>query len=275
MIIVFYRSDDVDVPLDPEMSLYLQYSCSADLPSTVKVFDSTGKQSVTLANFQYSGQPMFHCELSEFQGNNYLVFTAIEVGKIGFKVDQVSYSQTSYGLQRFEMTKKHTPFDKHIQIFKNGFYNLTQPNDITFHVKLSSSFVDFSYQLVDTTWAQQLWAAAQNKQLTDVEFVVGGKSFAAHRFIISYRSPVFAAMFSTDMTEANTGTVTINDTDAGIFEIFLKFLYTGTLEPISSAGNDRLRTLADKYQVETLVSIYQSLPPELSKEDCIEFIMCS
>ena len=79
-------------------------------------------------------------------------------------------------------------------------------------VKLHRFVRNFDYQLVNAKWTQQLWAAAHIKQLTDVEFLVGGKSFGVHRFIISARSRVFAAMFSSDMIEGNTGTVTINET---------------------------------------------------------------
>jgi hypothetical protein len=104
--------------------------------------------------------------------------------------------------------------------------------------------------------------------LTDIEFLVGGRAFAAHRFIVSSRSPVFAAMFRSDMIEANTGTVTINDTDPDVFETFLKFLYTGTLEPISLADDERLQTLANKYQVDTLVSFSSE-----AKEDLIDILM--
>ena len=72
----------------------------------------------------------------------------------------------------------------------------------------------------------QLWKSACTKQLNDVEFLVGEKSFWAHRFIVSARSPVFAAMFSSDMIEATKGKVEIVDTEADVFETFLKFLYT-------------------------------------------------
>ena len=154
-----------------------------------------------------------------------------------------------------------------IQIFRCAT-NLTEPCDVTFHVNLSSSSVNFGYQLVDATWTEQLWAAAQNKQLTDVEFLVDGKAFGVHRFIVSSRSPVFAAMFSSDMIEANTGAVTINETDSDVFETFLQFLYTGNLEPFSLASDYRLRALADKYQVKTLLS----LSPE-NKEDLVDVLM--
>ena len=58
-------------------------------------------------------------------------------------------------------------------------------------------------------------------------------------------------MFSSGMKEAETGQVCIEDTDSDTFQVFLKFLYTGTFEP-SSIDQD-LFEVADKYQVETLI----------------------
>ena len=77
-------------------------------------------------------------------------------------------------------------------------------------------------------------------------------------------------MFSSKMIEATTGKVEIVDTEPDVFEIFLKFLCTGTLEPFSLASDDRLSALADKYQVETLLAICQSFPPVVEKEDVFE-----
>ena len=209
---------------------------------------------------------MFHCEMTKFHDLRYLVFTAINVGKIGLKIEQVTYSAKKHGnLRKFEMKEKRTPFETKIQIFKHGLvledvFNLV---DTKFYVKLGRQpSLNFGYQLVDATWTDQLWKAAKTKQLTDVEFLVDGKAFGAHLFIVSARSPVFAAMFSTDMIEANTGTVTINDTDPDVFETFLIFLYTGALEPFSLANDYRLRALADKYQVDTLLRLCQSFPPQ-------------
>ena len=120
-------------------------------------------------------------------------------------------------------------------------------------MKLSGSTNNFVYQLIDENWMDQLWKSACTKQLNDVEFLVGEKSFWAHRFIVSARSPVFAAMFSSDMIEATKGKVEIVDTKADVFETFLKFLYTGHLETYD--GLEQLLALAIKYEVETLKNV--------------------
>lgn len=240
--------------------------------------DATRKQSVTLATFEYRNEPMFHCKMTKLDYGKYfaLFFTGVEVEKMGFKIAEVTYSILEVGLERHKMEAKCTHFEKHIQIFKAcPPKELDETFEIVFYVKLCRSTRNFDYQLVDELWTQQLWMAAQTKQLTDVEFVVDERAFAAHRFIVSARSPVFAAMFSSEMIEANTGTVVINDTDPVVFETFLKFLYIGALEPFPLVGDERLRALADKYQVETLLRLCKSFPSEVNKEELIGFIMCS
>ena len=203
-------------------------------------------------------------------------FSGAELEKIEFKIAQVTYSIPELGLEKQKMEEIITRFVKDIQIFKDSpSKEIDRGFSVTFHVQLTSSTSNFDYQLIDATWMEQLWSAARTNQLTDVEFLVGDKSFSAHRFILSARSPVFTAMFNSDMTEAKTGTVAINETNPDVFEVFLKFLYTGTLEPFSLAEDKQLLALADKYQVETLLIICQSFPPEVNKEELVEFILCS
>ena len=127
------------------------------------------------------------------------------------------------------------------------------PCRIFFYVKLSSMVSNFGHKFVDSTWKEQLWASAVNKQFTDVEFLVGDESISAHRSLLSARSPVFAAMFASGMEETITGQVCIEDADFSTFCDFLKFLYTGTLE--SSVKKEKLLAVADKYQVETLLNV--------------------
>ena len=77
-------------------------------------------------------------------------------------------------------------------------------NPSTFHVQLRSTVSNYINKLMDSTWSQQLWAAAIERKMTDVEFLVGEETFGAHRFLLSVRSPVFAAMFASRVKEAAT-----------------------------------------------------------------------
>jgi len=143
------------------------------------------------------------------------------------------------------------------------------PFVVTFRVELSGAVNNFTNKPVDVTWNQQLWAAAVNREMTDVEFLVGEETFGAHRSLLSARSPVFGAMFTSGMKEAKTGRVRIVDIDPTAFEHFLKFLYTGMLE--SSAMGEELFTIADKYQVETLMELcHPSTQPADTDDDILQ-----
>lgn len=99
-----------------------------------------------------------------------------------------------------------------------------------------------------------MWAAVTEGQLTDTEFVVGDRIFAAHRAVVAARSPVFAAMFGTDMKESRGRQVDIEDIDARTFEEFLYFLYTGQLRRSSADVRSIWSSCHSYFQYETLSS---------------------
>ena len=146
---------------------------------------------------------------------------------------------------------------------------------ITFLVHLATTIPNYNHTFLDSTWKDQLWNAALSGDFTDVEIVVGGKSFATHRFILSARSPVFSAMFSSansGMLEAETGKVFITErVDPDDFACFLQFIYTGILP--SAAKKTKLFPLADKYQVETLKDLCNPVGSLLDAHDASEALL--
>ena len=84
---------------------------------------------------------------------------------------------------------------------------------------------------------------------------MGGTIFPAHKAVVAARSPVFNKIFTTEMLESKTDQVKIDDIQPDIFEIFLKFLYSGMLTKTSTEKNQQLLYVAEKYQVETLTNI--------------------
>lgn len=74
---------------------------------------------------------------------------------------------------------------------------------------------------------QVLW---EEKKLFDVTIEAGGSSFGAHRVILSSCSPYFSAMFTGQMKERETNSVTIHDVPAHVMEAILKYCYTATIE---------------------------------------------
>jgi BTB/POZ domain len=88
-------------------------------------------------------------------------------------------------------------------------------------------------------------------------FQVAGKTFKAHRLILSARSAVFAAMFRPDSNfgEAQRGQLLVTDSTPKAVEVMLKYLYTGRVEWPSNNGKsvpalqEAVLKLADKYSL--------------------------
>lgn len=53
-----------------------------------------------------------------------------------------------------------------------------------------------------------------------------GKSLKAHKIILAAQNPVFAAMFSTNMQEAKSGIVKVDDVTNCVMDIMLFYLYS-------------------------------------------------
>jgi len=83
------------------------------------------------------------------------------------------------------------------QRFANTFLNLEncshRPIRLTFYVHVRCCVDHFNYQFFDSLMETQLWAAARDRVLTDVEFIVGEEVIAAHRPIIAARCPILAS----------------------------------------------------------------------------------
>ena len=77
-----------------------------------------------------------------------------------------------------------------------------------------------------------------SKEHSDVTLIVGEKQFAAHKAILAARSPVFSAMFSSELKECREGRAEITDIDCEVFEHLLKYIYTGEVPPLDQFGTE-------------------------------------
>lgn len=97
-----------------------------------------------------------------------------------------------------------------------------------------------------------------SKRCADVEFLVGGETFAAHRLVLAVRSPVFVAEHFGPMKEGVNvnDVIEINDMDAQVFKALLNFIYTDTLLEMDQEEDatmaQHLLVAADKYGLERL-----------------------
>ncbi|CAM0902588.1 unnamed protein product [Alopecurus aequalis] len=94
---------------------------------------------------------------------------------------------------------------------------------------------------------------------TDVTFSVGGDEFCAHRFLLTARSPIFAAQLFGPMADKDMRHVEVTDMEPTIFGMMLRYIYTDSLPPCSDNGGaynapvmQHLLVAADRYGLDRL-----------------------
>ncbi|GFU79736.1 TD and POZ domain-containing protein 3 [Trichonephila clavipes] len=88
--------------------------------------------------------------------------------------------------------------------------------------------------------------------LSDVTLRTASETFNAHKTILSARSPVFLAMFTTDMKESMQDYVDVSDLDNDIVRRMLLYMYTNNLEDLHWESAFKLYPAANKYQIVAL-----------------------
>ncbi|XP_042462572.1 ARM REPEAT PROTEIN INTERACTING WITH ABF2 isoform X1 [Zingiber officinale] len=96
-----------------------------------------------------------------------------------------------------------------------------------------------------------------NSTLSDVTFLVEGKCFFAHRIALLASSDAFRAMFDggyrviKEASEKDARDIEIPNIRWEIFELMMRFIYTGSVEVTNMVAQDLLRA-ADQYLLEGL-----------------------
>lgn len=93
--------------------------------------------------------------------------------------------------------------------------------------------IDLSFEKIETNpiCFQGIDSFLNNEKYSDVTFNVGDKIFPGHKLILSAKSPVFNRMLSSDMKEALTNIIVIEDIEPEVFyevlrhAIFYFFIY--------------------------------------------------
>lgn len=98
----------------------------------------------------------------------------------------------------------------------------------------------------------------ESGQAADVRFKVEEEELAAHKFILTARSPVFRALLNAPMREGQEGDVDIKDVRKPVFQALLYFTYTDQLpEELEGSNLDcamaqHLLVAADRFQLPRL-----------------------
>ncbi|XP_037438532.1 BTB/POZ and MATH domain-containing protein 1-like [Triticum dicoccoides] len=92
----------------------------------------------------------------------------------------------------------------------------------------------------------------QSNDGADLTFQVGGRTFPAHRCVLTARSSVFKAGLLGALVESSCSTIEIRDMEPDVFEYLLHFIYTDSvpLHDVVMAGH--LLEAADRYDIPRL-----------------------
>ncbi|RDY01205.1 Arm repeat protein with ABF2, partial [Mucuna pruriens] len=90
-----------------------------------------------------------------------------------------------------------------------------------------------------------------NATLSDVTFLVEGKRFYAHRICLLASSDAFRAMFDGGYREKEARDIEIPNIRWEVFELMMRFIYTGSVDVTLDIAQDLLRA-ADQYLLEGL-----------------------
>ncbi|KAJ1276484.1 hypothetical protein BS78_05G217900 [Paspalum vaginatum] len=138
----------------------------------------------------------------------------------------------------------------------NVFDNFSVRCDITSQGAAAARFV----VVPPSSMGQDLGRLRASGKGADVAFEVAGETFAAHRKILTTRSPVFMAEFFGPMKEMAVNSccsVRIEDMEATVFKALLHFVYTDSLPEIDEGVeamvmSQHLLVAADRYGLERL-----------------------
>jgi len=99
--------------------------------------------------------------------------------------------------------------------------------------------------------------------------------FYCHKFMLSARSPVFHAMFQSDMVENKSGSVDVEDIHPNVMIEMLRYIYSGCMLAIEIYGRELLAA-AEKYQLDKLkICCEEYLSGTLDVENCIDLLILS
>ena len=127
----------------------------------------------------------------------------------------------------------------------------------------------------DLNLSQNYSNLLKDGKFSDVKIVVDGSEMSAHKAVLSARSPVFNAMFETEMLESRENLIRIEDFSKEVVEELLKFIYSGKVSNLAKVAKDLL-SAADKYELPQLSELCeQFLMSDLSVESAPEILVLS
>ncbi len=240
------------------------------------------KEPKTIASkmILFRGERVFRVGLKNHVKSPILLFLAADLNKIGMRVEDVMYGVEDADTcpAKMEEMKREDQIgiDGSLQLFTIKLDEMvTGHRTFVFRICIKGNVPGYSYRLSDRLGKDQLWAAKENPNFADVEFIVKGQKLLANKSILAARSPVFAGEFSKEQpVSKGRHQIRIDGVEPSIVEKFLHFIYTG--EPMSSTSlaDQQLLKLADHYQLTTLTSLCQVALKEIATKQMVDFMSC-
>ena len=115
--------------------------------------------------------------------------------------------------------------------------------------------------------------AYSSKDFSDVKIVCGEEVFDCHQVVLAARSPVFRAMFQSNMKEAQSRKVEVLDVVPEVFSELLSFIYTGMIPKLEMFAEELLAA-ANKYQLDQLKEIcVNHLCSIIDVKNCLHYLV--
>ncbi|EFX82533.1 hypothetical protein DAPPUDRAFT_101112 [Daphnia pulex] len=231
------------------------------------ILGNVGEEPMTIASkmISFRGEKVFRVGLKNHTKLPVLFLMAIDLGKIGMRVEDVKYGIQSSGIGPAKMTQMindNIGNGGNLQLFTINLAEKVLGNcTLMFRICIEGTgyfgYSGYSYQLSDRLAKDQFWDALKNQQcLPDVEFVVMDKTFPAHRAILAARSHVFADEFKKKQPgKDGRHQIRIDDVEPSTVNKLLHFVYTGEL--MGTSSDEDLLKLAHHYQLKTLSVLCQ------------------
>ena len=159
-----------------------------------------------------------------------------------------------------------------IEPFKDEDDNLTLNVTLEFCTKGTVEVSNTRDVTPKQTLNSSVTSLLANNSLTDVTLKVKEKELKAHKVILAAMSPVFEAMFQEGYKEHEDNYVNIEDMDSDVFEVFLRYLYSGQVDKLEEMFTVLLAD-ADKYDVQPLREIcIQHMPKNISVDNAVDVL---
>jgi hypothetical protein len=226
----------------------------------------------------FRGKRVFRVGLKNHDKSPILLFMAADLNKIGMRVEDVTYGVEDADTCPATMTQMKREdqigIDGSLQLFTIQLDEMvTGQRTFLFRICIKGNVPGYSYRLSDRLGKDQLWAAKDNPNFADVEFIVKGKKLLANKSILAARSPVLSAEFTNEQpVREGRHQIKIDGVEPSTVENFLHFIYTG--EPISSLANEQLLKLAVQYQLTTLISLCQVALKIIETKQMMDLMFC-